>query len=149
MLTEKFTSIAGVAELIEHHEIVAGEAFGDLAGLVLCLFLFERIDERDGREEAELSPVVLDGLDAKGRRDMGFTRSRTADQNGVLGTVEEFAPVKLMHHGPAAFPSGVNENRRICLQSFQKFQPLPVDKIFLRVLISVRSRSFKIPRRSS
>jgi len=59
-----------VAEFVEDHEIKAGEAFGDLTGLALCLFLFEGIDELDGREEADLSPVMLDGLDAKGRRDM-------------------------------------------------------------------------------
>jgi hypothetical protein len=64
-----------VAEFIEDHEIEAGEAFGDLTGLALCLFLFEGIDELDGREEANLSPVMLDGLDAKGRRDMGFSCS--------------------------------------------------------------------------
>ena len=65
-----------VAEFIEDHEIEAGEAFGDLTGFTFCLFLFERVDELDGREEADLSPVMLDGLDAKGRRDMGFSCSR-------------------------------------------------------------------------
>ena len=59
-----------VAEFIEDHEIEAGEAFGDLTGFTFCLFLFERVDELDGREEADLSPVMLDGLDAKGRRNM-------------------------------------------------------------------------------
>jgi hypothetical protein len=59
-----------VAKLIEDHEIEAGEAFGDLTGFALRLFLLERIDELDGREEADLSPVMLDRLDTQGGRDM-------------------------------------------------------------------------------
>ena len=40
------------------------EPSGDLAGLALVLFLFERVDEIDGGEEPDAFAVVLDGLDA-------------------------------------------------------------------------------------
>jgi hypothetical protein len=56
-------------------EIELGQAFRGLAGLALGLFLFEGIDQFDGREEADLSAVMFDGLDAEGGGNMGFAGS--------------------------------------------------------------------------
>ena len=42
---------------------------------------------------------MLDGLDAKGRRDMGFTGARAANQDDVLGAGHELTTVELPHHG--------------------------------------------------
>jgi hypothetical protein len=80
-----------VAQLVEDHEVEAGQAFGDLPGLALGLFLFEGVDQFDGREEADLAAVMLDGLDAEGGRDMGLAGAGPADQHDVLGPVDELA----------------------------------------------------------
>jgi hypothetical protein len=77
-----------VAEFVEYHEIGAREALGDLSGLAPCLLLLERVDELDGREEPDLLPVVLDGLDPERRRDMGLSRARPPDQDDVVGAVD-------------------------------------------------------------
>ena len=76
-------------------EVEAGQAFGDLPRLALGLFLFESIDQPDHGEEASLPTVMLNGLDAKGRRHMGFAGARAADQHDVLGTIHELAFVQL------------------------------------------------------
>ena len=55
-----------VSQLIEDHEIEAGQGFGKLSGLSLGLLLFKGIDQFDGGEEADLAAVMLNGLDAEG-----------------------------------------------------------------------------------
>jgi hypothetical protein len=72
-----------------------GEPPGDLSGLSLDLFLFEGVDEFDGREEANPLVVVFDGLDAEGRGDVGFARARTSDQNNVVSVLEKLATIEL------------------------------------------------------
>lgn len=62
-----------VAQFVEDHEIKLCKAFGKLSSLPLGLLLFERVDQLDGREEADLAAVMFDGLHAKGCRDMGFS----------------------------------------------------------------------------
>ena len=59
-----------VSQLVQDHEVELGQAFRDLPGLALGFFLFERVDQFDGREEADLPAVMLDGLDAKRCCDM-------------------------------------------------------------------------------
>ena len=59
-----------VSQLVQDHEIELGQTFGNLPRLALGLFLFERVDQFDGREEADLPAVMLDGLDAKRCCDM-------------------------------------------------------------------------------
>ena len=59
-----------ISQLIEDHEIEAGQAFSDLPRLSLGLLLFEGVDQFNGGEEADLAAVVLDGLDAEGGCDM-------------------------------------------------------------------------------
>ena len=39
-------------------EIKPCQAFGDLAGLTLCLLLLQGIDQFDGREEADFAAMV-------------------------------------------------------------------------------------------
>ena len=46
-------------------------------------------------EEAHAFAVMLDGLDAEGRRNMGFSRAGAADQHHILGAIQEFAAMKL------------------------------------------------------
>ena len=54
-----------VSELIQDQQIETDQRLGDLASLASGLFLLERIDQFDGREEADLSAIVLDSLDAR------------------------------------------------------------------------------------
>ena len=61
-----------VSQLVQDHEIKPCQAFGDLAGFALGLFLFQGIDQFDGREEADFAVMMLDGLDAQGRGGMGL-----------------------------------------------------------------------------
>ncbi len=84
-----------VSQLVQDHEIKPCQAFGDLAGFALGLFLFQGIDQFDGREEADFAVMMLDGLDAQGRGGMGLAGAWAADQHDILGTVEELALVQL------------------------------------------------------
>lgn len=63
----------------------------DLGGLPLVLFHFERIDEINGREEADTLFMVLDGLDANRRGEMRLARAGPADQDGVVSVLQELA----------------------------------------------------------
>ena len=67
-----------IAKFIQDHEVELGQAFGDLPGLSLGLFLFEGVDQLDGGEEADLATVMFDGLNAEGGCDMGFAGARAA-----------------------------------------------------------------------
>src|SRR5690606_39487691 len=86
-----------VAQFIEDDEIGMDEAVGDLPGSALRLLLLERIDQFDGREEANASAVVLDRLHADGCRDMGLSRAGPADQDDVVGRFDELATMELAH----------------------------------------------------
>jgi hypothetical protein len=72
-----------------------GEPHGDLAGLALVFFNFERIDEINGREEANTLFMVLDCLDTNRRGEMRLARTGPAAQDGVVGVFQELAAVKL------------------------------------------------------
>jgi hypothetical protein len=62
-----------VAQFVQDHQIEPGQALRDLARFTLGFLLLEGIDEFDGGEEADLSPVMLDRLDAESGRNMGLT----------------------------------------------------------------------------
>ena len=68
-----------ISELIEDQQVEANQCFGDLTGFASGLLLFKRIDQFDGREEADFPTMTLDGLDAKGGRDMGFAGAWSTD----------------------------------------------------------------------
>ena len=76
-------------------EVELGKAFGKLPSFAFCLFLFKRVDQFDGREEAHLSTMVFDRLHAKGCGGMGFTRSWATNQHDVLCPIHELAFVQL------------------------------------------------------
>ena len=84
-----------VAELVEDDEIGVGEPPGDLASFALSFLLFEGVDEFDGGEEPDALAVVLDGLDADGRGEMRLARAGTADQDDIVGVLQELAAMKL------------------------------------------------------
>src|SRR3546814_18929511 len=68
---------------------------GDLPGLALGFFLFEGVDQLDRREDADPLSMMLDGLNAQCRGDMGLAGARTADQHDIVGDVDKVAAVKL------------------------------------------------------
>ncbi len=72
-----------VAQFVQDHEVELGQAFGDLSGFALGLFLFKCIDQFDGREEADLASMMLNGLNPEGRGDRGLAGARAADQDNV------------------------------------------------------------------
>ena len=71
------------AKFVEDDEVGIGKPSGDLAWLALALFLFEGVDEFDGREEPDALAVMLDGLDADGRGEMRLARPRPADKTAL------------------------------------------------------------------
>ncbi len=80
---------------VEDDEIGVGEAPCDLTRFLLVLFLLKGVDEFGGGEEPDAVAVMLDRLDADRRGEMRFAGSRTADQDGVVGVLQELAAVKL------------------------------------------------------
>lgn len=62
-----------------------GQAFGDLSGFTIGLFLFESVNEFDGREEPNLLAVMLDALDAAGSCGMCLAGARTANKDRSSG----------------------------------------------------------------
>src|SRR3546814_8023541 len=79
---------------------------GDLPGLALGFFLFEGVDQLDRREEADPLSMMLDGLNAQCRGDMGLAGARTADQHDIVGDVDKVAAVKLPDQRPIYLAAG-------------------------------------------
>lgn len=76
------------------------EACADRAGrrsISLRLFLLEGVDELDGGEEADPPVMILDGMDAESRGDVGLAGTGTTDQDDVVRVVEELAATELAH----------------------------------------------------
>ena len=70
------------------------------------LFLFEGVDQFNGREEADFPAVMLNGLDAEGGSDIGFSGARAADQNDILRPIHERAAVQRPDGGLVDFAGG-------------------------------------------
>jgi hypothetical protein len=84
-----------IAKLVEDDEIGVGKPGGDLARFALKLFLFESVDEFDGGEEPDALAMVLDGLDADRRSEMGLACAGTADRDDIVGVFQELAAMEL------------------------------------------------------
>ncbi len=97
-------------EFVKYQQIETNQGLGDLACLALCLclclLLLKRIDQFDGREEADLAAMMLDGLDTEGGRDMCFSCARSADKDNILRSVHELASVQLAHRCFVDFAGG-------------------------------------------
>lgn len=65
-------------------------------GLVHGLLLLERIHQINGREEPHLLAVMLDSLDAERGGKVGLAGSWAADQDDVVGAIDEGAGMQLM-----------------------------------------------------
>ncbi len=86
-----------IAQFVEDDEIGVDQASGDLACLAVVLFLFEGVDEFDGGEEPDALAVMLDGVDADRGGDMRFAGAGAADEDNVVGVVEELTAMELTH----------------------------------------------------
>src|SRR6202044_3392007 len=84
-----------VAKLVEDDEIGVGEPGGDLSWFALKLLLFESVDEFNGGEEADALAMVLDRLDADRGGEMRLPRAGAADQDDIMGVIQELAAVEL------------------------------------------------------
>src|SRR4051812_14921519 len=104
-----------VAKLVENDEVGVGEPSSELPSLPLVLFLFEGIDEFDRREEPHALAVMLDGLDADGGGEMGLSRTGPADQDDVVGVLQELATVKLAHQSLVDLATGEVEAGEIAV----------------------------------
>ena len=86
-----------VAQFIKDHQIGISQAQGDASGLAFRLLLLQRVDQFDGRQEADPMAVAADRLDADRRRQVSLAGTRPTDQHDVLGRVDEVAQVQALH----------------------------------------------------
>lgn len=73
-----------VAQFVEHDHVEMHQPMRDLTWISTGLFLPERINQLDRREEPNPSVMVLDGLYSQRRRDGGLAGFRPTDQHDVL-----------------------------------------------------------------
>src|SRR3546814_15178347 len=78
----------------------SGQADWRSARSALGFFLFEGVDQLDRREEADPLSMMLDGLNAQCRGDMGLAGSRDADQPDIVGDVANVGAVKIQSTPP-------------------------------------------------
>jgi hypothetical protein len=83
----------------QDHQIGFHQRLCDLARLALSLFLLQRVDQLDCREEAHTFAVVFDGLDAEGCGNMGLSCARPTPSRALLrntlpgnGSEQRFQP---------------------------------------------------------
>jgi hypothetical protein len=88
--------------------------------------MLEGVDQFDGREEAGLSAVMFDGLDAERGGDMGLAGSRPTDQHDVLGLIHELAAVQGPDSGLVDLAGGEVEAGEILARRRSPAAPMSV-----------------------
>src|ERR1700729_2886091 len=104
-----------VTKLVEDDEIGVGEPRRDLAGFPLKLLLFESVDEFDSEEKADALAVMLDGLDADRGGEMRLPRAGAADQDDIMGVIQELAAVELTRERLVDLAAGEVEAGKIAI----------------------------------
>src|ERR1700722_12323520 len=104
-----------VTKLVEDDKIGVGEPGGDLAGFALKLLLFESVDEFDGGEEPDALAVVLDRLDADRGGEMRLACAGAADQDDIMGVIQELAAVELTRECLVDLAAGEVEAGKIAI----------------------------------
>jgi len=84
-----------VAEFIIDNQVNFGQDLGHLASLPKCFFLFQCVDEFDGRVKAHFASLVLNGLDTDSCGDMAFASAGPTNQNDVFRILDELATIEL------------------------------------------------------
>ncbi|GKX34873.1 MAG: hypothetical protein MnENMB40S_24910 [Rhizobiaceae bacterium MnEN-MB40S] len=69
-------------------------------------FLYQHIDEFDGREETNALAVMFGGLDAERGCKMGLPGSGTTEKDGVVSLLDELAVMELTHERLVDFDAG-------------------------------------------
>jgi hypothetical protein len=77
--------------------------------------LFKSVDEFDGGEEPDALAVMLDGLDADRRGEMGLPRAGAADQDDIVGVFQELASVELAQQHLVDLAAGEVEASKIAI----------------------------------
>src|SRR3546814_6659938 len=128
----------------------SGQADWRSARSALGFFLFEGVDQLDRREEADPLSMMLDGLDAQCRGDMGLAGARTADQHDIVGDVDKVAAVKLPDQRLIDLAAGKVEAGEIAigreprhLELIGYGPPLPFGGLSLEGLRGERNSSFR------
>ena len=111
-----------VAKLVEDDEVGIGEPPSDLPSPSLKLFLFEGVDEFNGREEPDALAVVFDGLNADGRGKMRLSRSRAADEDDVVRVLQKLTAVELAHQRLVDFTAGEVEAGKVAVSGKVKLE---------------------------
>src|SRR6202162_317515 len=104
-----------VAKLVEDDEIGVGEPRRDLAGFALKLLLFESVDEFDGGKESYALAVMLYGLDADCGGEMRLPRAGAANQDDIMGVIQELASVELTRERLVDLAAGEVEAGKIAI----------------------------------
>lgn len=86
-----------VSQFVKDDQIGMDEPVGDLSRLALGFFLFQRIDEFNGGEEADTLAVMFDRLDAERCCKVRLPGSRSPEENGIVSLLDELVAVKLAH----------------------------------------------------
>ena len=84
-----------VAKLVEDDEIGIGEPPGDLAGLDLVLLRSRALTSSSGKRRTGRACGDARSPGRRWRRPDAFSRSGSADQDGVVRILQELAAVKL------------------------------------------------------
>src|SRR5271166_2706407 len=139
-----------VAEFVEDDEVGVGKPPGDLSGLALKLFLFERIDELDGGEEPDALAMMFDGLDADRGCEMRLAGSGAADQDDVVSVLQKLAAVKLAYERFIHLAAGEVEAGEVAvvweargLELVGRRSDLPVGRLRLQELRQDRQRGLE------
>src|SRR6202041_252514 len=139
-----------VTKLVEDDEIGVGEPRRDLAGFALKLLLFESVDEFDGGEEPDALAVMLDGLDADRGGEMRLPRAGAADQDDIMGVIQELAAVELTRERLVDLAAGEVEAGKIAivwkaggLELIGRRSHLPVGRLRLQELRQDRHGGFE------
>lgn len=95
-----------VSQLVENDEIGVNEPIGDLSRLALRLLLLKRVDQFDRREEPHSLVVMLNGLNAERGGNVRLARARSADQDDIVGVIEEVTAMELLHESLVDLAAG-------------------------------------------
>ena len=86
-----------IAQLIQYHKVSTGQAVCHSPLSSSSLFQFQSVYQVDRREEADPLMVVDNRLHTQGGCQVSFPRTRTANQNNILGLLDKLTPMKQAH----------------------------------------------------
>lgn len=85
-----------IAQLIQYHQIHMHQPVGQLTLLARGLFQLKCIDQLNGGQEADSTPMALDGLDPYRGGQMRLPAARPANEHNILGGAHELSAMQLL-----------------------------------------------------